>query len=246
MRLDRRPAGCRNRVSTSSGNQPVTSVRQSASPIGGPHAYPAERPGAMGLRASCGAGSAPATRRVTVTITGRGNWDSKHRVVDPAGHRGHGLTVTSGCVAETQILRSGSGSGSGTTVTLISRDVPATVVSPDGDPARSCITAPCSRSSPCNLSGEGTCGALGASGSGSESVSQQRLPGLHRSIAATPRPAPVWRRCRRRRLTLRPWAGIRCRRYRWHRAVHAWRPSAPPCLSAPTPERNGCRDTGVA
>jgi hypothetical protein len=41
-------------------NEAVTNVIE--------HAYPAARPGAVGLHASCGPGSAPATRRVTVSI----------------------------------------------------------------------------------------------------------------------------------------------------------------------------------
>jgi serine/threonine-protein kinase RsbW len=94
-------------------NEAVTNVIE--------HAYPADRPGSLGLRARCGRGSAPATRRVTVTITDHGDWrDRMHRAVDPADRRGHGLTVMSACTAETQVKRSAGG----TTVTLISNDVP--------------------------------------------------------------------------------------------------------------------------
>jgi anti-sigma regulatory factor (Ser/Thr protein kinase) len=78
-------------------NEAVTNVIE--------HAYPAARSGAVGLHASCGPGSAPATRRVIVSITDQGTWSGEHRVVDPAGRRGHGLTVMSTCVAESQIHR---------------------------------------------------------------------------------------------------------------------------------------------
>jgi serine/threonine-protein kinase RsbW len=84
------------------------------------HAYPTARPGPVGLRARCSAGSAPGTRRVTVSITDRGGWDGERRVIDPAGRRGHGLTVMSACTARTQIRHSADG----TTVTLTSKDVP--------------------------------------------------------------------------------------------------------------------------
>jgi anti-sigma regulatory factor (Ser/Thr protein kinase) len=84
------------------------------------HAYPATHPGSLGLRAWCGPGSAPATRRATVTITDLGNWVHMHGAMDPANRRGHGLTVMSACTAETRVKRSAHG----TTVTLISHDVP--------------------------------------------------------------------------------------------------------------------------
>lgn len=84
------------------------------------HAYPAGRPGSFGLHAQCGVGSAPATRRVAITITDHGAWKRDHPVVSLAGPRGHGLAVMSACTAETEVMRSADG----TTVTLISRDVP--------------------------------------------------------------------------------------------------------------------------
>ena len=93
-------------------NEAVTNVIE--------HAYPAGRPGSFGLHARCGVGSAPASRRVTVTITDHGAWDREDRVVGPAGRRGRGLTVMSACTAETRVIRSADG----TTVTLTSRDVP--------------------------------------------------------------------------------------------------------------------------
>jgi serine/threonine-protein kinase RsbW len=93
-------------------NEAVTNVVE--------HAYPATRPGPLGLHAWCGPGSAPATRRATVTITDLGEWDHMHHAVDPANRRGHGLTVMSACTAQTQVKRSAHG----TTVTLISNDVP--------------------------------------------------------------------------------------------------------------------------
>jgi anti-sigma regulatory factor (Ser/Thr protein kinase) len=93
-------------------NEAVTNVIE--------HAYPADRPGSVGLRARCGVGSAPATRRVTVTITDHGDWGRDHRVVDPRWPPGHGLSVMSGCTAEIHVKRSADG----TTVTLISNDGP--------------------------------------------------------------------------------------------------------------------------
>jgi serine/threonine-protein kinase RsbW len=93
-------------------NEAVTNVIE--------HAYPATHPGSLGLHAWCGPGSAPATRRATVTITDLGEWDRMHRAVDPANRRGRGLTVMSACTAETRVKRSAHG----TTVTLISNDVP--------------------------------------------------------------------------------------------------------------------------
>jgi serine/threonine-protein kinase RsbW len=93
-------------------NEAVTNVIE--------HAYPATRPGSLGLHAWCGPGSAPATRRATVAITDLGVWDHMHGAVDLANRRGHGLTVMSACTAETRVKRSAHG----TTVTLISNDVP--------------------------------------------------------------------------------------------------------------------------
>jgi serine/threonine-protein kinase RsbW len=82
------------------------------------HAYPATRPGPVGLHAWCGAGSTPATRRVTIVVTDRGDWSHEYRAADPTGHRGHGFTLTSACIAEMQIHRSAGG----TSVILISND----------------------------------------------------------------------------------------------------------------------------
>jgi serine/threonine-protein kinase RsbW len=93
-------------------NEAVTNVIE--------HAYPATHPGSLGLRAWCGPGSAPATRRATVTITDLGEWVPMHGAMDPANRRGHDLTVMSACTAETRVERSAHG----TTVKLISHDVP--------------------------------------------------------------------------------------------------------------------------
>ena len=93
-------------------NEAVTNVIE--------YAYPETHPGSVGLHARCGPGSAPATRRATVTITDLGEWDHMHRTVDPTNRRGHGLTVMSACTAETRVERSAHG----TTVRLISNDVP--------------------------------------------------------------------------------------------------------------------------
>ena len=93
-------------------NEAVTNVIE--------HAYPATHPGSLGLHAWCGPGSAPATRRATVTITDLGEWDHTHGALDHANRKGHGLTVMSACTAETRVKRSAHG----TTVTLISNDVP--------------------------------------------------------------------------------------------------------------------------
>ena len=93
-------------------NEAVTNVIE--------HAYPATHPGSLGLHAWCGPGSAPATRRATVTITDRGEWDHMRRAVDPTSRRGHGFTVMSACTAETRVERSAHG----TIVKLISNDVP--------------------------------------------------------------------------------------------------------------------------
>jgi serine/threonine-protein kinase RsbW len=84
------------------------------------HAYPAGNPGAVGLHAWRSAGSSPATRRVTITITDHGDWDREHRTIDPAGRRGQGLALMSACTAKMQIQRSAGG----TTVTLVSNDAP--------------------------------------------------------------------------------------------------------------------------
>jgi anti-sigma regulatory factor (Ser/Thr protein kinase) len=84
------------------------------------HAYPATRPGLVGLHARCGAGSTPATRRVTIAITDRGDWAREYRAIDPASYHSYGLTVMSACTAEMQIQRSASG----TTVILTSNDAP--------------------------------------------------------------------------------------------------------------------------
>jgi serine/threonine-protein kinase RsbW len=92
-------------------NEAVTNVIE--------HAYPTTRPGSLGLHAWCGPGSAPATRRATVTITDLGEWGHMYRAVDPANRKGHGFTVMSACTAEARVERSAHG----TTVTLISNDV---------------------------------------------------------------------------------------------------------------------------
>jgi serine/threonine-protein kinase RsbW len=84
------------------------------------HAYPAADPGPLGLHAWSSAGSTPATRRVTITVTDHGDWRREHRTVDPAGRRGHGFALMSACTAKMHIQRSAGG----TTVTLVSKDAP--------------------------------------------------------------------------------------------------------------------------
>ncbi len=85
------------------------------------HAYPATRRGPVQVHGWCRAGSTPDSRRVTVTVTDRGDWGREHRTVDPAGHRGHGFAVMSGCTAEMHVQRSAGG----TTFILVSNDAPA-------------------------------------------------------------------------------------------------------------------------
>jgi serine/threonine-protein kinase RsbW len=85
------------------------------------HAYPATRRGPVQLHGWCRSGSTPDSRRVTVTVTDRGDWGREHRTVDPAGHRGHGFAVMSGCTAEMYVQRSAGG----TTFILVSNDAPA-------------------------------------------------------------------------------------------------------------------------
>jgi hypothetical protein len=62
------------------------------------------------------------TRRVTITVSDRGDWRGKRRAADPVGHRGNGLAVMRACTAEMCLVRSARG----TTVTLVSNDAPTT------------------------------------------------------------------------------------------------------------------------
>ena len=84
------------------------------------HAYPATRSGPVHLHSWCDTGPTPASRRVTIVISDRGDWGRDHRTIDAAGRRGHGFVIMSGCTAEMHIQRGDSG----TTIILISNDVP--------------------------------------------------------------------------------------------------------------------------
>lgn len=83
------------------------------------HAYPTTRPGQVHLHAWVSTNAATRTRRVTVAVTDRGNWAHEHRSTAPAGYRGHGIAVMSGCTAEVHIQRSAGG----TTVVLVGHDL---------------------------------------------------------------------------------------------------------------------------
>lgn len=83
------------------------------------HAYPAARPGQVHLHAWVSTNAASGTRRVTVAVTDRGTWAHEHRSTAPAGYRGHGIAVMSGCTAEVHIQRSAGG----TTVVLVGHDM---------------------------------------------------------------------------------------------------------------------------
>lgn len=83
------------------------------------HAYPTTRPGQVHLHAWVSTNAATRTRRITVAVTDRGSWAHEHRSTAPAGYRGHGIAVMSGCTAEVHIQRSAGG----TTVVLVGHDL---------------------------------------------------------------------------------------------------------------------------
>ena len=91
------------------------------------HAYPPGQPGTIRVHAWISHRPGPSPhqhepgRRVTLAVTDEGSWSATHRSIDPAGHRGHGLTVMTATSAEVHIQRSAGG----TSVVLVSHVVPA-------------------------------------------------------------------------------------------------------------------------
>jgi anti-sigma regulatory factor (Ser/Thr protein kinase) len=56
------------------------------------------------------------SRSARISVTDRGSWNRAHRTTTGAEHRGHGLAVMGGCVAEVHLQRSPVG----TSVLLVS------------------------------------------------------------------------------------------------------------------------------
>jgi anti-sigma regulatory factor (Ser/Thr protein kinase) len=84
------------------------------------HAYPASAPGPVALHARVTAGSGPATRRVTITVTDHGEGCRENRGPGPIEQHGRGYALIRACTTSAHIRRSVTG----TTVTLLSKEAP--------------------------------------------------------------------------------------------------------------------------
>lgn len=80
------------------------------------HAYPPGRPGNVHLEARVVRAADDRSRSAQISVTDRGSWNRAHRTTTGAEHRGHGLAVMGGCVAEVHLQRSPAG----TSVLLVS------------------------------------------------------------------------------------------------------------------------------
>ena len=80
------------------------------------HAYPPGRPGRVHLAGRVVRAADRRSRTAQISVTDRGSWNRAHRTTTGAEHRGHGLAVMGGCVAEVHLQRSPAG----TSVLLVS------------------------------------------------------------------------------------------------------------------------------
>ena len=80
------------------------------------HAYPPGRPGSVHLEGRVVRAADDRSRSAQISVTDRGSWNRAHRTTTGAEHRGHGLAVMGGCVAEVHLQRSPAG----TSVLLVS------------------------------------------------------------------------------------------------------------------------------
>jgi len=80
------------------------------------HAYPPDRPGSVRLEGRVVRAAGRRSRSARISVTDRGSWNRAHRTTTGAEHRGHGLAVMGGCVAEVHLQRSPVG----TSVLLVS------------------------------------------------------------------------------------------------------------------------------